>query len=590
MARLNLLRTIKNPYKLIGCIVTFLCVLLYFIRTDIYWNEVNKPIDLMLTVLPYVFLLFMFLSFITFFDKKKYGINEIICLDFKEIFKDRAADFAVLVLFDLIFSGFVLFFQLICYEKVNVLDKSLTSYTIRVVVIYVFLSSLAAITFGWAASLCKRFIIGFICVFGIYFLFDTTFLSVLFFINPKSYNLWKFSTLFSFFYQSRRGICRDADYLLSAENVHIYRALFFIFLALTVIIAVEFKKVIASVITGLLSVLFLILFFMPTGAVYFMMDVYNTQDSVGYLDSYHDDSKFSTSMCEKSNDDFYVKKYDIDMKITDEVAAKITVTPSDTGLDEYQYTLHYLFKVNSVTSADGSELKYKQQGDYLTVYSEGKDMSKMTISYKGVTSYFYATSQGLFLPADYEYYPFPGYHKVFLCQNDEEEKKLGDTCFSRELLSNYALFNVKLKVKARYPVFSNYKGTKPVKAGRYNIWEFSGSGNGLTLIGNPYLKSYDVNGIRIICSKLDLDNVPEGKNADTYIDHFKDIYNKTGFSYKGKSFIVAPDSNYINYCYGDDHSVDTINNWKSEIIFRSTGKLYPGQISDIDPEPLNIQE
>ena len=149
-------------------------------------------------------------------------------------------------------------------------------------------------------------------------------------MSDKHEFLWKLTTLFSFFFQSRRGICRDADYLLTAENVHIYRALFFACFMLAIILWKQAGRKAWSVVSGMLAVTFLALFFQPTGAVYFMMNIPNTWDSVSYVERYRQAEYSDISLTKKGQNKkaFQVESYDMNVTVTDQFQAEACVVPT----------------------------------------------------------------------------------------------------------------------------------------------------------------------------------------------------------------------------------------------------------------------
>lgn len=565
MLKTSIIRFFKSPIKAGVLFVFWLCVSCYLFTTTGYWNEVNKPIDLMLVILPYVFLIYLVISYECFYDIKRFRMEELLQGNKNLVFKAQMREFILLLILDFLTAIYLFGFHSLCYYQAGVLCKSLILYTIRVVGIYIFLMILVTIFIGWAISLITSRFYGLVLLALTFYVFDMSFLSLLCSMSGKNPFFWKLTTLFSFFFQSRKGICRDADYLLTAENVHIYRALFFSFVMMAVILWKQARKRVASFMAMALSLVSLYLFFQPTGAVYFMMNIFNTYDSVAYLDRYSGDISWEEMVKEKSEKgqpDFYVKKYDIDMTITDELRAKVKILPSRKNLKQYRFTLQYFFRVEKVTDAQDRELSFEQEGDYLTVYNSSDDIGLVNIYYRGSTKAFYATTQGIMLPANYEYFPVPGWHRVFMNSGDKcpgkEEMPLQEQCFSREVLSKEADFHVALHCRGKYPVASNLSVVKKERKHGFQNWEIRGRSDGMTLIGNPYLVQKEIQGVRIVCSSLDLDNVPKGKNVQEYETIFKRIKKNTGYSMRGKTFIVSPDYNYINWTIAKDHYLGTL--------------------------------
>ena len=103
------------------------------------------------------------------------------------------------------------------------------------------------------------------------------------------------------------------------------------------------------------------------------------------------------------------------------------------------------------------------------------------------------------------------------------------------------------------------------------VWKLSGRSDGITLIGNSYLVERNIEGVRVICSRLDCENVSK------YKELFRKIDQETKYSMKGKTFIVSPDYNYINWCVANDHIVDTLLGERDIIETLNTGMLYPAE-------------
>lgn len=231
MIKTSVIRFLKSPIKAGVLLVFWVCVSYFLFTTKIYWNEVDRPIDLMILV---------------------------------------------------------------------------------------------AICIGWVISLVTSRLYGLALIALTFYVFDMSFLSLLSSMSDKHEFLWKLTTLFSFFFQSRRGICRDADYLLTAENVHIYRALFFACFMLAIILWKQAGRKAWSVVSGMLAVTFLALFFQPTGAVYFMMNIPNTRDSVSYVERYRQAEYSDISLTKKGQNKkaFQVESYDMNVTVTDQFQAE----------------------------------------------------------------------------------------------------------------------------------------------------------------------------------------------------------------------------------------------------------------------------
>ncbi len=582
MIKTSVIRFLKSPIKAGVLLVFWVCVSYFLFTTKIYWNEVNRPIDLMMEILPYIFLVYLVIAYECFYDIKRFHMEELL-LGNGQLLRAQGKEFVVLLGADLLGSVYLFAFHIMCYSQADVFCKALVLYTVRVIFIYIFLMILVAICIGWAISLVTSRLYGLALIALTFYVFDMSFLSLLSSMSDKHEFLWKLTTLFSFFFQSRRGICRDADYLLTAENVHIYRALFFACFMLAIILWKQAGRKAWSVVSGMLAVTFLALFFQPTGAVYFMMNIPNTRDSVSYVERYRQAEYSDISLTKKGQNKkaFQVENYDMNVTVTDQFQAEACVVPTDGTQKEYPFTLQYIFQVDQVTDERGEKLTFEQDEDYLLVHNSRGKLHSIRIVYHGTTKGFYATTQGMMLPANYAYYPMPGWHRIFLESGDPypglKGKIVGDDCFSREVFSEETDFKVTLRCKGKYPVASNLKTLAQTKEHGFVVWKLSGRSDGITLIGNSYLVERNIEGVRVICSRLDCENVPEGENVSKYKELFHKIDQETKYSMKGKTFIVSPDYNYINWCVANDHIVDTLLGERDIIETLNTGMLYPAE-------------
>ncbi len=576
MMTTSLIRFVRNPLKIGTLLALWAGILYIFLTPRMFRGELNGPIDLMLLVLPYIFLAFLWISYTCFYDIKKYHIEEILVMEDGSILRMQVREAALLFVLGLVTGLFVFGCQLYYYQQLGVLNVALIRYSGRVVTIYVLLMICVAICIGWAVALLRNHLYGLTMLVVAYYLFDTSFVSLWGGMSMSNPVTWKITKLFCLFYQRTPMMVMDANYLLTAENEHIYRALFFICLLLGVILLCRLRRRLAALLPLAVSIVMLVLFVQPSGAVYFM-NATNYQDSVSYLERYQvpEMVELRETKCRQNRDDFTVLRYDMKLTVTDQVKASVTMVPSATDLKEYQFTLHFLFTVRSVTDEQGHPLAYEQEEDYLLVHYDGGNIGAITVSYEGTTSHFYATTQGMILPADYKYFPVAGWHKVLIDGNAEDEQDMySDKIFAKELLPVNADFDVTLRVKGRYPVYSNLNVKKGKREKGFTTWKVSGNSDGMTLIGNPYLVSRDIQGVQVICSSLDTANVPDEKNRAKYVEYFNTLEEETGVSMQGKTFIVSPANNYDNWCFGKDHTLATVNYLEDEIEYRRDGILY----------------
>lgn len=207
MIKTSVIRFLKSPIKAGVLLVFWVCVSYFLFTTKIYWNEVNRPIDLMMEILPYIFLVYLVIAYECFYDVKRFHMEELL-LGNGQLLRAQGKELVVLLGADLLGSVYLFAFHIMCYSQADVLCKALVLYTVRVIFIYIFLMILVAICIGWAISLVTSRLYGLALIALTFYVFDMSFLSLLSSMSDKHEFLWKLTTLFSFFFQSRDGyIC-----------------------------------------------------------------------------------------------------------------------------------------------------------------------------------------------------------------------------------------------------------------------------------------------------------------------------------------------------------------------------------------------
>lgn len=186
---------------------------------------------------------------------------------------------------------------------------------------------------------------------------------------------------------------------------------------------------------------------------------------------------------EKAN--FEVLSYKLDLNISNKlnVIAELEISEN---LKEYKFTLYHGYKVNSIHDHNGNNLKFKQEGDYLTVFND-VNATKIYMDYCGSSTKFYSNSQGMVLPGFFPFYPHPGYKYIY---------NLDEQAFDKLLLDNEAIFEICVTGFNVNHVFCNLSSQDN------NI--FKGQSIGVTIIGGfadkcifddteiiyPYLDTY----------------------------------------------------------------------------------------------------
>lgn len=92
-------------------------------------------------------------------------------------------------------------------------------------------------------------------------------------------------------------------------------------------------------------------------------------------------------------------------------SAKVYVDRSE--LKSYRFTLYHGYKVKQVTDQTGAALDFRREYDYVTVTRGGAAVEYLCLEYTGKSPKYYSSYAGVCLPANFAYYPIPGYRELF---------------------------------------------------------------------------------------------------------------------------------------------------------------------------------
>lgn len=236
MFRLNLKRFIKNKIMVSVVIVIFFLVTIYIYKDDeIKWtSRPYLPIQDSLKIMPVLFFLFMILSYEIFYQIKKNSLQETIYAGRYGKQKQFFNDFFIVFFLDIMTTLYIFAGYLRYYHIKNITNQTYIWYSVRVLVIYVFLALLVAVFFGiFAAQFYKR-IAGISILLFLYFLLSDTFNIFIANLFMDNYELSNKSLIFALFYRNADALL-DNNYFLTAENTNIYRVIFWIILCMTLI-------------------------------------------------------------------------------------------------------------------------------------------------------------------------------------------------------------------------------------------------------------------------------------------------------------------------------------------------------------------
>lgn len=175
--------------------------------------------------------------------------------------------------------------------------------------------------------------------------------------------------------------------------------------------------------------------------------------------------------------DFNVKKYDMKFSAFRKLKADVKIHIDKSDLSEYKFTLYHGYKIKEIANQNGDKLDFEQNGDYFTVHGDGR-VEFLNVKYSGYCKKFYTTYKNVFLPANFAYYPVPGFREVF---SEETGASFVDMVLPAE-----TEFNVEFDLSKR--IVSNLNEISKNK--------FEGKGKSLTLLGG-YTKEAQINGTTV---------------------------------------------------------------------------------------------
>ncbi len=157
----------------------------------------------------------------------------------------------------------------------------------------------------------------------------------------------------------------------------------------------------------LLSAVLLTGYFIPVSVpVMDLSAASETADTTYYDMNYKDCQKDETA-------DFRVKKYQLDFSVGLNLTGCAKVYVDQSELKSYRFTLYHGYKVKQVTDQTGAALDFRREYDYVTVTRGGAAVEYLCLEYIGKSPKYYSSYAGVCLPANFAYYPIPGYRELF---------------------------------------------------------------------------------------------------------------------------------------------------------------------------------
>jgi len=563
MFRMTGKRIFRDYFSLFMVVVTPLCMVLYLQKSIEKLIAENHSegftmgaFRIMQPMVPYIFIVCMLLAYEVYYAKQKTTLKDL-CRVYK---KEWRTDFCVtiyLLVFITLITG-ILFVYVNKYRlSLPYQSDEWNRYFVRMILQKHTFVYLLAIMIGRCIAYIPKRIAGIsFILFLSYFFGEGIFGAVqyLLFYRPNLaektsiLNLWCYAL----------DMVENSYYLISAEPHHYYRLLFWISITLAIYVWLIHRNWLLKIATIGLVVGSLWCYIQSYGAAAVYSTTNNNDswraDQIYYLLLYYKDPftqeyKYNDTdeiLCQEG-ESFQITKYDMEFSVNNHLQGQVQCTVDKQDLEKYSFTLYHGYKIRSVRNEEGKELTFTQNRDWITVNNSGK-VEKIIFEYEGYDLFFYATNQGIYLPANFEYYPVAGFHLV---QSEEGNE------FTQELFSQTARFDLTVKVKADYPVASNFTGNLIGEEKGYYIWHFGGEDRGIALMGSPYLVEREIEGVRVIDSKLKQWDALEQK----YLEAFA-YFREQGIDMKQKTYIDTPFGQYNNICRGDAFFMGYINSYE----------------------------
>lgn len=200
----------------------------------------------------------------------------------------------------------------------------------------------------------------------------------------------------------------DLLYLVPAENYRFTLFAFWILAAVTVLCVISIRKVKCRIVVSLASLVLCCIMAFETETAY-AIENYNLNYGTAI---YAEEEFLNDDLPEEQAADFVVTKYSMNLTVSDELSAVVTVTLEENDLRSYHFTLYRGYEITGLTDENGSSLEYERNEDYIIVYTE-EPLSEIRMSYHGFSTTFFSNSQGIILPGYFAYYPQAGFRQVF---------------------------------------------------------------------------------------------------------------------------------------------------------------------------------
>lgn len=258
---------------------------------------------------------------------------------------------------------------------------------------------------------------------------------------------------------------------------------------------------------------------MPSSKV--QREIVHPYESVNSEWSYYESHKNGKESVPVMKENFSVTAYDAEFTIGSKLYATVKITPDKKDLNEYCFTLFHQYKISKITDENNNKLYFKQDSDYVTVYSTG-EINQLCFTYSGFSGTCYSNVQGVFLPGFFPYIPFSGYSQIFKDNSD------GFVDYGFNILSFGGEADIKVKVNSIRQIYCNLEQT-----GRNT---FSGKANGLSLFSGFY-DEVTQDGITVVRPYMD-----PGETNEIVVKMINQIKDNSEFG-NVKTILIVPNVN-----------------------------------------------
>lgn len=564
MFRIHIWQYIKTPkLGMINIICLFGLWYYLFEHMYAYAADITSVIVFSMYPVKYLFFLYVFLAHEFFSLDKRANLEEVI----DSIHHGRKrCEFAKFLVF-LCSIGcevvMVYTYYLNKLEQLHCATNETKLYFAVVVLIYHFGVCLLAVGIGWGTTFFKKRISGYAVIIFISYLFTPNLIAIVQRISKDTELYYKIADLFCI-YERDYGSTSNFYYLLSVEAVEVQRLCVWLLLCICLIGWKLWKHKGWIVVPAVFMIFVFYLYWQPTSTVYADAGVNGhdswTQDLVYYYRRNHRNHQENIENIQEEV--FRVNTYKMELERERILDAKVEMELDNPALNKYIFTLYHGYKIQKILNMDRKELKYEQKGDIVTVYSAG-NMKKVCFYYQGCCKNYYTTSQGMYLPAYFSYYPMAGAREVYQDIKSEKNEYLHlYEGYNLECLDYEVLFDV--TVAGKQSVYCNLE-----EKGKNH---FYGKSNGVTLLSGYFIETEEIGDCTMIYSYLDKDalimNTEEKKNIEDWLRNNKEL--------KGQTIFISPIGNYESHAIAKDHLIIENIRLLEEVYerYRNTGYLY----------------